>query len=215
MTNNKNASIEKVKTLMVGNENNWSKGLADALDLVTDDYVFLLLEDIFIEKDVNEDRLDQLVEFCYKYGANYLNAKGTPYPGGASVGNKIAELIKGSHYRASLCNAFWKTTALKNLLLDGETPWQFEINGTKRSEMLDKFYGTKDELVCYKHVIVGGKLAADLADSEIGIEDIRSRFEMMSYLERLKFKITRIRSGLFCRLVPPKFQTQIRNRLMR
>lgn len=213
VTNNKNATFDNVTTLMVGNENNWSKGLADALAMINDEYVYLLLDDIFIDEVVKEERLELLAKFCQKNNAGYLNTKGTPYPRGKDMGDKIKEITIGSHYRASLCNAFWKRSTLEFLLKDGESPWQFEINGTKRAEVLDSFYGTTDELIKYKHVVVGGKLAVKLGKNEKNISRIKERFTEMSFANKIIFYVSRLRSRVFCLIIPQTYQTRIRDLL--
>ncbi len=207
------SNIKNIKSIRVKNINNWSKGLHLALSEIKEEFVYILLDDIFIDSEINESRLNELLNFCKKTNANYLNTKGIPYPRGKVAGNKIREIIKGSHYRASLCNAFWKTETLKSILKSGETPWQFELNGTLRSELYDGFYGTTDELVKYLHVIIGGKLAIKLPKDEIGIAQIKNQFTKMNYLEKLILNLSKIRGRIFCIVIPQKLQSRFRRKL--
>lgn len=210
ISNQISSSVKNVKSIRVKNINNWSKGLCIALSEIKEEFVYLLLDDIYIDYEINESRLIELVNFLEKGNVNYLNTKGTPYPRGKTAGNKIREIIKGSHYRVSLCNAFWRTETLKSLLKSGENPWQFELNGTLRAEALDGFYGTTDELINYLHVIVGGKLAINLPREELGIKHIENQFTKMNYLEKLILSLSKIRGKIFCIVIPQKIQSRLR-----
>lgn len=54
-------------------------------------------------------------------------------------------ISKEAPYRVSTQGAVWRKDILAALLKKGESAWEFELNGTKRSRNLkSNFYGTTD-----------------------------------------------------------------------
>ena len=49
-------------------------------------------------------------------------------------------LTKGAPYRTSAQSAIWRKSSLESLLVDGESIWEFEVLGSRRSDALEGFY---------------------------------------------------------------------------
>ncbi len=210
ITNNKSPKIDNVNIIKVGNEKNWSGGLLNGLSKIEDEYIFLLLDDIFIDKKIKIDQLNYLTKFIEEKKINYLNTKGLPYPRGKKIEKNIREVVQGSHYRASLCNAFWNKNILSSLLKDGESPWEFEVNGTKRSEVITNFFGTNYPLIEFKHVVVRGQKATQLPKNEVNIDGINQRFPQMSKKLKIYHELSKIRGRLYCFIIPQSMQSNLR-----
>ena len=97
--------------------------------------------------------------------------------------------------------------------MSGENPWQFELNGTIRSEHYNKFFGTTDELLKYKHAIVGGKLAVHLTDDEPNLKEIHKKFKKLSLSMKLIHKLLVCRNKVYSFIVPQKIQAKMRHKV--
>lgn len=212
LSNFLNTNIEGVENIKIGEDKDWSSNLLKGINLIDSEYIFILLDDVFLKKKIDKFYLESLITFIERFKPNYLNTKSEPIPKGEKVSEYTWEIIKGSHYRCSISNSFWNKKMLINLLVEGESPWEFERNGSKRSNFYNGFYGTKKSLLDFHHVIIGGKLSRDV----LHLEDLKSKsilesFPPMSKFKWIIFKLTIIRSFLFTKLIPHKYQQQIRN----
>lgn len=100
----------------------------------------IILEDYFIYEPVNHAYIGKLFSIAEEEQADFLRVGCFPsrynryWPYTALPMHKgIAEINTGAKYRINLQTAIWKRQALLDLLVDGESPWEFEINGSKRA----------------------------------------------------------------------------------
>jgi hypothetical protein len=82
-----------------------------------------------------------------------------PGPTGSISGeSRYGTISINDSYRVSTQGALWKVEVLSTLLKAGESAWEFEINGTKRSKEYQNFVSVyRSVLPYYHHVIQGGK----------------------------------------------------------
>ena len=207
VTNYLRPELEGVKTISIGEDLDWSSNLIKVLSSVSGEYVFIILEDVFLKEPPNYDRMAEVMRCLRETNANYVNTKGVPTPRGKYYDKHVREVTKGSHYRVSLGNAFWKKEILLKLLVVGESPWEFERNGTVRSDEFDKFFGTTDDVLSYHHVMIGGKVARDVADlDDVKRSQILTSFITMSRYEQIKHELAIVRNRFFSRYVPVIFR---------
>jgi len=211
VTNHLEPKLPNVTNLAVGDDVDWSTNLLNALSRIDTEYVYILLEDIYINKPVDLAYLEDVFKCIQELSPNYVNTKALPAPQGRKFSSRIREVVKGSHYRASLCNVFWKKEALLKLIIPGETPWEFERRGSERSNTLDDFYSTTKNMLEFDHVIIGGKVARNV----VSIVDIKNSkifndFPVLDQYQWFLFRATIIRNKLFSALVPQGWQQTIR-----
>jgi hypothetical protein len=142
LTNHLNPDFPGVKNIRIGDDVDWSSNLIKALSTIESEYVYILLEDVFINRDIDQAYFKSALACIDLAKPNYVNTKALPMPRGPNHSRLVREVVKGSHYRASLCNAFWKKEMLLTLLMPGESPWEFERRGSERSNSHADFYGT-------------------------------------------------------------------------
>jgi hypothetical protein len=131
-------SDSRVNTIAVGDDRDWSSSLKNALLHITQPYLILLLEDYLIEERVDTEYIEALTVYMKKRKAGCLRIFPTPGPNVGCVDNhRVGEISKGSDYRLSLQAAIWDREVLLGLLRVGESPWELEILGSKRTDMLD------------------------------------------------------------------------------
>jgi hypothetical protein len=142
-------------------DTDWSAGMINVLKEVKTDYVLYLQEDYIIHQPVNEERLHQLFTNMEKEGVAYLeispdkyflnDPKHTHLPG-------VALKRKHDEHRTSLQAALWRKDALRWLIKLRENPWEFERDGSIRSQgMMQPFWVVIDDYpLVYLNACNGG-----------------------------------------------------------
>lgn len=150
-----------VKCIQIGKDLGWSSNCIHVLKKLNVDRVILMLDDYFIYEPVNTAKICDLVEISYKYDIDYLRL--FPCPGPTEKWTKSKELgvIKSSdQYRASLQVAIWNKQMFLELLKEGETAWETEIEGSRRSAKMDALFLSvwRDQSpIRYEIAVLGGK----------------------------------------------------------
>ncbi len=140
----------------------WSGSLRSFLNQLNCLNVLLLLEDFFLcDKVSTSDILEKLATLRELKG-NVLRLVPDPPPSIRTAKAGIAEHIGEQHrlapFRVSLQASIWDRQALLELLRGNETAWQFELNGTLRSQKWPRgFYCTFRRAFPYRHVIEQGR----------------------------------------------------------
>jgi len=116
---------------------NWTNALVKALDQIDSPYIFIILDDFFLVREVSADTIGNalalmqkldLDKYIYHYPHVAFNGKLDP----SEFGDRIFKVHQDAEYTLSLQPAIWKVEFLRKCLLAGESPWQFEINGSAR-----------------------------------------------------------------------------------
>jgi hypothetical protein len=150
---------KRVKTFLIGEDKGWSKGMLKVLDSIQAPNILLLLEDFFIEAPVDSAQILKYVNWVKQNNANVLRLCTVPGPNGASSNEEIGIISVGADYRISTQAAIWNKDCLFSLIKEDESIWQFELIGTKRSDVLykDGFYGVWKTVLHYHHVVERGR----------------------------------------------------------
>jgi hypothetical protein len=169
-------SITGVRALALGSGLDWSVLLLRALDAVGTPYVLLTLEDFFLRGPVNTARVLDLYDDAQRRRLRMLRLVPRPGPTTAIGGVRdYGSIAPGSPYRVSTQAAFWDVSALRALLMAGESAWAFEVNGSLRSASQDGFAAVWRAALPYRHhVIERGKwfpwAARQFARMDIGVD---------------------------------------------
>ena len=127
-------------------KNAWGKRIKECLVKIDTAYVVLLLEDFFLQKDVDENELyncikimesnPQMTAIYFKHttGFNYPSQK---YP-------KYYEMIENKDCKLNLQAGLWRKDDLFSLVGDDDSPWTFETEGYKRVKPEQVFLCSKD-----------------------------------------------------------------------
>lgn len=154
--------IITINTNLPHNPHSWSENVLIALKKIDEPYIVILLEDFFFHTDTNK----KLFDFCLKTALDNENVgcvRLAPIPGGDKPSNFTHFKIHSSDqdYRISTQGAIWKTSYLKQLLKIGETPWEFELNASKRSEAFKEdilVISSQEFPFNYSNAVIQGKL---------------------------------------------------------
>ncbi len=174
----------RVMPLAIGDDRDWSSNLKKMLEVLPSDGVLLLQEDFLIDRPVHTKRVSQLIEYAAARQAACLRLMPIPGPDEACADHPELGLIRqGAEYRISLQAAWWRKESLAGILRIGESPWQFERLGSRRSDELSAPFlclrtGVDYPLDYYTTAVVRGyweKGALDLCRREKIPVDLRRR----------------------------------------
>ncbi|MFM8453683.1 MAG: hypothetical protein ACKOAD_01640 [Gammaproteobacteria bacterium] len=144
MSNSKKYTHPKVQTINIVKETSWSSSMRQAVKEIKTDYVLVVLDDYFFTK-VDQKRLSDIFNSIKSRKIPYVQLTVPYYVQDRKVYED--EAVTGLKYkkqfeewRTSLQAAIWRKDVLLHLLKEPETPWNFEIVGSARSEgMLEPF----------------------------------------------------------------------------
>lgn len=138
VTNYKIYNHDRVTTIAVGEHKGWASNIRIVLEKIPTPYVICSHEDYFIEKPVDTAYIDSLVEYMEHHKVAHIRLYPAPLPDAYFPNNLGLGLIsKGAGARTSLQAGIWDKKILNELLVDGETNWQMESEGSKRSNSID------------------------------------------------------------------------------
>lgn len=158
---------DRVTSFKTGKDISWSDNIKAALSTVKTKYVIVLMEDFLMNAPINDERLVDILELLEKTKSPYaeIALDENMFTIGAEKAREPSPDLDGviirsqdGDYRTSLQACVWNIDMLKRLLVKGESAWDFEIKGTKRShKILDKFYlVVKDPVFSYINSVEKG-----------------------------------------------------------
>ncbi|MEI7934483.1 MAG: hypothetical protein WCH30_05445 [Chlorobiaceae bacterium] len=147
-SNEKTYNDPRVTTLCVGPDKSWADSTQAMVALLPATNILWFLDDYLLWETVSTSKVTDLYERFLKLEANYLRMS----PDGGSdqlkriIDDTLLELLPGVEYRSSLDNAFWNREMFLNLLKTGESPWDMESAGSRRSDQFNGFYATRSNI---------------------------------------------------------------------
>jgi hypothetical protein len=208
------AEFEGFTSLRVGPDVSWSDNLAKALSLIPERYVLLFIEDLMLRAPVDESRLAEVLAWASGSEPDYLRLNPTERPQ-ERVNRLVGRVREGAMYRTSTVLALWKKSSLASLLESGESAWQFEIDGSYRSDRLKGFYSTWADCFPVVNAVIKGKWRRSAA-RELSAQgaplDLDSR-RLMTRREETAFAIKSLRSAAF-KLAPMGARRGLYDRLV-
>jgi hypothetical protein len=211
LSNHKAFDDDYVSSIRVGDDIDWSTNLLSALAQIPTQYVLLMIDDAPLTNHVTSGHLEKILSVLSHIDLNYLNLKASPRPLKSSLSPDIGILPSGTLYRASLVPCIWKKSTLQQLLVKGENAWEFEINGSIRSDVYDNFLSLSAPFFEYLHIVVKGMIlrsAVDylISDRRLGELD----FPIMSMTDTMLFRFHVLKQRVFARLVPNRYHRRVR-----
>ena len=120
---------------MLGEDHGWAQNLLTALDQIDTDFILYAQEDYWIKSPVPNEAILDYLGYLEENQADMIRLYPAPGPDKIwDADERLGVIAQKSHYRASLQMALWRKSTLKTLLDPDETPWQFEVKGTQRSQ---------------------------------------------------------------------------------
>lgn len=140
---------------------NWSDSMIRVLessDLAAAEYVYVVLDDFLLKHRVDLTQVRSLERYVLERGMDctYVDERRdlglfVPYD------TEFVSVPVGVPYRVSAQPALWRKDALRKVIEQGETIWQFELHGTQRSGCLPQVSVARTPIVrCGRHAIERG-----------------------------------------------------------
>jgi len=130
----------RITNIHSGLDADWSVETKAILEQIKEKYIIVILEDYFIYKPVDMFALLNSVETMKKHDALFLRLACFPSQYNSwwrydklNDAPLIGKIRNGEEYRINLQLGVWNRALLSDLITKGESPWQFEINGSTRS----------------------------------------------------------------------------------
>lgn len=195
LTNHKLPNYKNINVINIGDDLSWSQNLINCLKNVSQDYVLLWLDDVFITSKVDMDRIIEDFNWVVKNEISYLRLRRTDQKKAKS---NYSKLSSDSLYRTSVFCTIWKKDVLESLLEPEENPWQFELRGSRRSIAYENFYQVNEDRVSYLHAIEKGRwnLRAIRWMKKNKLNYNHEYREVMSVIEYLKYLLNSFKG--FC-----------------
>jgi hypothetical protein len=125
--------------ITVGKDFAWSYRFKYALEQLTTPYVLFLQDDFFLMKPADNLRIFRYLDILEKEQAAILRIFPTPAPNSPYKFYKDIGLVdKNVSYRVSCQATIWNREVLLELINETDNIWAFEIEGTKRSNEIEK-----------------------------------------------------------------------------
>lgn len=184
-----------VRTILSGPDRDWSTSLRAILRQIPERYVIMTHEDFIVAADVDTPHLLECLAFMRGDGARHMQLW-SDVPADHIVQGRYGVIARGAPYRVNTVG-IWEKATLEHLLLDGESPWQFEIMGSYRSSFLDGFLRHQRPPVVYVNLVEKGKYIPTSVQllEERGVSlparqrlTLSGRWRLRSWLQRLWFR---------------------------
>jgi hypothetical protein len=145
ITNFKRIDHPHVSVLQTGNDISWSDQLLAATAHIHSRYILLFLEDYWLTTPVDTQRVKDFASLMQTEDLNYIRLLAVPPPDlDFPADPRLGVIAVGASYRTATQIALWRSEVLQNLLISGESAWQFELAGTVRSRRYgDTFLSVK------------------------------------------------------------------------
>jgi hypothetical protein len=128
LTNKKDSPDEDyIPSIKVGTDKGWASNLKSALNGINTKYIIYLQDDYWIDKKVNQPYIAELISMFEKDKWDYFRLVPIPKADSRISNNNIyGKTTSKVKYQVGLQAAIWRKDFLNNLLINGESGWDFE-----------------------------------------------------------------------------------------
>lgn len=206
---------EGVVSLLVGEDLSWSDNLIKALNFIEEEYVFMIIDDLFPIKAVCIESLQEIFAWIVSEKPDYVSLNPVPGPD-MPYNNHVGIVSPGMLYRTATVMTIWKKTVLLDLLKPGENAWEFELYGTVRSDKYVEFYSTHRLLFPFVNGVIKGKWQRSALKrlQALGVPIQLEKRKIMTVWETIKLHSQFVRSGCL-RLLSPRYRRQVKDLVSR
>jgi len=161
LTNYQNPAIPLFKNIAIGVERPWSDKILACIEKIPEEHILLTYDDLFLNKAVDTGKIINLSKHVVYHEWSYFSFD--PHIKlGANGTESFVKLNRNRQYRNSSPWTIYRKDILKELLVSGESAWEFEKNGSERSNKYDNFYTATDNTFYWFNAIVQGKWKPDI-----------------------------------------------------
>lgn len=135
---------EGITFIKVGEHKGFGSNMRRALQVIDAEIIILFLEDFFLADSVDNDMINNHIQYCYRRNISYLKIDSCDiiYRDSLRIGSSSYCVNPlDIRYSLNLSIAIWRKDVLMSLCVDGFSAWDFErkgINYIKKNKL--KFY---------------------------------------------------------------------------
>ena len=149
--------------LYLGPDKQYATNMKLALQKIRDPY-FLLMQEDYILRWVDLETMREGFKLIQRPEVHCVRLYPMPGPDAAiPYSRNFGELDKAGPYSLSLQTSFWKRALFQRLLVDGETPWETELQGSSRVAKLPR---SRLFLASYKPALEYGQYCTGGAEND-------------------------------------------------
>lgn len=152
----------EIKTINTSNTISWSKRLMKVLDVIEEDYVFMTLDDFFVQSPVQTDLIDKLIqmmEIDSSIASCQLTAARIAQEDNVDICDNLSlNLMPREGWKTHFIPTIWRKSVLRKWLRPWESIWGFEGYGSQRASFwrYKKKVYTIDSPIIYDYLWVDG-----------------------------------------------------------
>lgn len=200
--------FDQYNFILLPEDRSWSDNLIYVCEYLKKDYeyIFLTMEDGILIEPIDHKEVERYVSKFIEVKGTFFTLLNDPYPTGVQIGD-LRKISLDSAYRPTTTAAFWSITKLLELLVSGESAWEFEKIGSNRTRQDDNYYALTDNKFPMFHLVVKGRIfrnaKKDLEKFGLIYEGTRKE---MSLLESFKMNLYIMVHRIIFKLTPYKLQ---------
>lgn len=133
---------EEFESIQIYPDRGWADNLIFALEKIDSPYILYAQEDYWISRPIDQNNITDYLDLLRGGLVDYIRLRPAPPPDTPFMHDtRLGVISPHSRYRTSLQMALWRKSVLRDLLMEKESPWRFEEEGSRRS-MLTQFVFT-------------------------------------------------------------------------
>lgn len=135
-------NINTIKNIDPNTNLSWGKRMRWAMELIDSEIILFMQEDFFIKGKVDNKQINSFVDLMHNYSDIKCLHLTRPKieDDSKSEFEHLFNMKLKQKYRADCQPALWRKKELYDVMADGDTPWQFEMFGSKRSARMSHRY---------------------------------------------------------------------------
>jgi hypothetical protein len=187
----------RIENLLIGKDISWADSARKMVGCLPTEYFLFLLEDFFLRKPVDTKTVIDCLKALKQLDGGYLRLRPFPKPDRFLASYPRVGMIDiGAPYRLALQAAIWRRDIFLDLIQPGESAWDMEIIGSRRSDKFElAFYCTWQPVIEYYAAITLGKW------SPLGVKICEEEHMEIDYKKRSQLEPPAIRKLYLRRLI--------------
>lgn len=211
LSNHHSINEEGIIPVLVGEDHSWSDNLIKALDAIEEEYILMLIDDLFFTNYVQQESIQEVFAWIIRMKPNYVRFYPKPKPD-KTYNNQVGIVSPGTLYRTATVISVWKKIVLLDLLKPGENAWDFEVYGAIRSDKYEGFYSTWKVLIPVVNGVIKRKWQRSAIKrlESLGVPLQLNKRKIMTLYETIVFFVVVMRNWVLQRF-PSHYQRRIKN----
>src|ERR1035437_2365050 len=131
----------KVNSILLGVDKKWATNMKLALNQIDSSFIIYMQEDYLLTRRVDTILILDFINIIKQNNIGYIKLYPSPPPTKIwSKDNRLGVIEKGSNDSVSLQSTMWNKSFLEKFLVDGESGWDMEIKGSKRTAGIPELF---------------------------------------------------------------------------